>query len=64
MQTEDRQQPYLNSPQVAAELGVTEVTVRALVAAGKLTAYRFNRWYKFTREDVDAFKQRSMVRAA
>jgi excisionase family DNA binding protein len=64
MQTEDRQQPYLNTPQVAAELGMTPSTLRALVAAGKITAYRFNRWLKFRREDVDEFKERATLRAA
>lgn len=62
MQTEDRERPLLTTPQVAAELGMTEATVRALVKAGRLGAYRFNRWYKFSRAAVDEFKTRCEVR--
>ncbi len=62
MHVEDRERPSLSTPQVAAELSVTEATVRALVAAGKIRAWRFNRWYKFSRAALDEFKSNSEVR--
>jgi excisionase family DNA binding protein len=62
MHADDRERPCLSTPQVADELGVTEATVRALVAAGKIRAWRFNRWYKFSRAALDEFKSNSEVR--
>jgi excisionase family DNA binding protein len=53
----------LSTFEVAAELGVSPPTVRALVKTGTLRARRIGKLFKITRADLDAFKATAERRA-
>ncbi len=50
---------FLSVADVAADLGVTEETVRGYIKAKKLIAHRFGRDYKIEREDYERFLRES-----
>lgn len=56
-------EPRLTLPEVAARLGVSELTVRRYIKAGELVAIRLGQkaGYRFRPEDVDAFERRRMT---
>ena len=54
--------PELSTGDVASELGLSQPTVRALVQSGQLSAWRFGRVLRFSREAVESFKRAQEVR--
>lgn len=56
--------PLMTTAEVAALLGVCTRTVRRMVQAGRLPAYRTGRGLRFDRADLAAFLDRTRVRAS
>lgn len=50
-------QPSLNIPDVAAELNVSQQTVKRLIASGELPAFKIRAATRVRREDVENLKQ-------
>lgn len=50
-------QPSLNIPDVAAELKVSQQTVKRLIASGELPAFKVRAATRVRREDVENLKQ-------
>lgn len=50
---------YLQVKDVAAELEVSEKTVRKLINEGVIVAYKLGREWRVTREDLDKFLESS-----
>lgn len=46
---------WLGTPEVAAELGLSQRSVYAIVNRGELVAYRLGRVYRVRRADLDAY---------
>ena len=45
--------PFLTVPEIASELGVTEVSVRTWIREGRLRAIKAGRSYRVRRSDLD-----------
>jgi excisionase family DNA binding protein len=56
-------EPDMSVKQVAAEIGVVELTVRRLLNSGELKGYKLGRkTWRITRAELDQFKERGGVR--
>ncbi len=51
--------PELTTTDVAAQIGVSVPTVRALAERGELAGWRIGKSYKFSRKAVEEFLNRS-----
>lgn len=52
---------WLSTDEVARYLGVTDMTIRRLAAAGAIPSYRFGRIVKYKLDDVKAYIEGARV---
>lgn len=55
--------PFFTVEEVADQLRVSHMTVRRIITAGELPAYRFGRSVRIDPADVDAYLERQRVSA-